>query len=230
VAAFAIPLAVPNGDAFLLWHCMGEDLNTCNSLNITGGEADLDSIVIDQPGTVACLMPTATITTLATFTGSSTTVTEAASSTYFEEIVPSATSEELLTMTESSTIIETVFSTYFSTLTWKSSNNWNSSASRTSIFRNSSMPTASIPFNSSSLTITPNSSLLTIPSQMQSSTQSLLTRPQPPATQPAVQSSSQSSLFETQSTSTASILRPSISMTILSSVASLLATSGSVCT
>ena len=62
-------------------------------------------------------MLTATKTTLATITGTSTTVTEAVALTYFKEIVPTTTIEEFSTLSDTSTtIIESVFSTYFLTL------------------------------------------------------------------------------------------------------------------
>ena len=116
-AEFTIPLEVPNGEAYLLWHCTGQYSPICNNIWITGGQDNLDSIVLDQNGTIACLVPTATMTTLATITGTSTTITEAISSTYFAELEPTATSEELLTITGSSTTsIESVYLTYFSTL------------------------------------------------------------------------------------------------------------------
>ena len=75
-AEFTIPSEVPNGDAYPLWHCTGEYSPTCNHIWITEGQDNLDSIVLDQTGTIACLVPTATMTTRATITGISTTTTE----------------------------------------------------------------------------------------------------------------------------------------------------------
>ena len=73
--------------------------------------------MLDQNGTIACLMLTAIMTTLDIITGTLTTITKAISSTYFAELELTTTSKELLTITGlSTTSIESIYLTYFSTL------------------------------------------------------------------------------------------------------------------
>jgi hypothetical protein len=152
-AEFTIPLEVPNGDAYLLWHCTGNDPPTCNHIWITDGQENLDSVVLDQTGTIACLVPTATMTTLTTITGTSAITTQDITLTYFEEIVPTATNEEVLTVTDSSTtMVESVNQTCFSTLISDSTTQSILTSTQTAPYSNGSDPSAPQTISNSTLT------------------------------------------------------------------------------
>ncbi|KAH8797850.1 hypothetical protein F5884DRAFT_149161 [Xylogone sp. PMI_703] len=93
-AQFNVPLDAPNGDAYIIWRCAGEGSRQCNHVSISNGRANPDTITYDQKGTIGCLVPTATFTTLSTVIASSSTLTElqliTAFSTSFSAVPPTA--------------------------------------------------------------------------------------------------------------------------------------------
>jgi hypothetical protein len=94
-----VPMEAPNGKAFILWfvyaqfyqidkkligycrRCAGQDTPTCSYAYIDNGWSNPDTIDLDQIGTIECLIPTATVTTLLTLIRSGTTVIETKLST-----------------------------------------------------------------------------------------------------------------------------------------------------
>ncbi|KAH6881118.1 hypothetical protein B0T10DRAFT_551397 [Thelonectria olida] len=69
IAQFTLPLAVPNGGAYITWDCEG-DITTCNHIVITNGNGNPDSVPLQQVGVVGCVPQSmaATATTLTTRT------------------------------------------------------------------------------------------------------------------------------------------------------------------
>ncbi|KUJ15591.1 uncharacterized protein LY89DRAFT_670721 [Mollisia scopiformis] len=82
VAEFTIPNEVPNGDAFVFWKCAGQS-PMCNQATMSGGTEDVENIVNELNGTIECLNPIATQTSISTSIGSSTTAFATLLSTLF---------------------------------------------------------------------------------------------------------------------------------------------------
>ncbi|KAH8787538.1 hypothetical protein F5882DRAFT_378045 [Hyaloscypha sp. PMI_1271] len=82
-AQITLPLEAPNGDTTIFWECAGGGAQTCSRVSIINGLADDGALVYEQQGSVECLVPTATLTTLATSISGSITVLNAIPTTLF---------------------------------------------------------------------------------------------------------------------------------------------------
>ncbi|APA09331.1 hypothetical protein sscle_05g041010 [Sclerotinia sclerotiorum 1980 UF-70] len=98
-AEISIPLEVPIGPATLLWQCVGQQATGCIRASLEGGSGNFDLLNIQQSGTVTCLMPTATYTSLLTITQQSTTMVSSIITTEF------ATEMDTTSSTSSSTLL-----------------------------------------------------------------------------------------------------------------------------
>lgn len=76
-AEISVPLEAPNGDVTVLWECAGGGVQGCSRLSIDGGSADIDDLIIQQTGTMECVVPVATLTTLTTSIRSTMTIVNA---------------------------------------------------------------------------------------------------------------------------------------------------------
>ncbi|KAJ8062045.1 hypothetical protein OCU04_009825 [Sclerotinia nivalis] len=98
-AEISIPPEVPIGPATLLWQCAGQQATGCVRVSLEGGSGNFDLLNIQQSGTVSCLMPTATYTSLLTITQRSTTMVSSMITTEF------ATEMDTTSSTSSSTLL-----------------------------------------------------------------------------------------------------------------------------
>ncbi|KAJ8067021.1 hypothetical protein OCU04_004401 [Sclerotinia nivalis] len=82
-AEIFIPLEVPVGPATFLWQCAGQQATGCIKVSLEGGSGNVDLLNVQQSGTVSCLMPTSTSTSLLTITQPSTTIVSSVITTQF---------------------------------------------------------------------------------------------------------------------------------------------------
>ncbi|RYP01924.1 hypothetical protein DL764_006019 [Monosporascus ibericus] len=81
VANFVLPKEVPNGEAYITWHCAGLT-PACNYAKVSGGLGN-PSMELQRQGTVGCVLEMLrTSTTFNTVTGPSSTLTEALSTVF----------------------------------------------------------------------------------------------------------------------------------------------------
>ncbi|KAF8847341.1 hypothetical protein BDZ45DRAFT_754998 [Acephala macrosclerotiorum] len=153
LANFTLPAQVPNGEAFILWKCAGQS-PMCNQAMISGGLEDSQNIVNDQFGTLECLIPIATQTTISTSIGSSTTATNSIVTTIFSTSNPisSGMSSSLITTPASSTASVTPASASSSTTSSGTSSGITSSGTTSSGTTSSSI--ASFVNSNSMVTLT----------------------------------------------------------------------------
>jgi hypothetical protein len=120
-AEFIIPREVPNGDANIIWKCADQSLPSCSRVTISGGTSDLDNIIFNKYGSINCLFPTATQTTLITATSGGTTITETDVLVEFSTTFPSSV-DLAITLSSSNTVDGTMVSNTFSSPPSQSSN------------------------------------------------------------------------------------------------------------
>ncbi|KAI1846583.1 hypothetical protein JX265_014033 [Neoarthrinium moseri] len=87
VVQFTIPAGVPNGDAFIEWHCGGTErpVLICNHILISEGLGSLDFHWLEQVGTAGCVSDTThTTSTVVTRTTGGSTVVETIATTITE--------------------------------------------------------------------------------------------------------------------------------------------------
>ncbi|KAH8807072.1 hypothetical protein F5884DRAFT_751659 [Xylogone sp. PMI_703] len=133
-AQIAIPPEAPNGPASVIWECAGGNTRSCVRLSIQGGTENFQALDPQQTGIAECVVPVATITTLATVTLSSTT-----------EISVLVTTElDTITATEKATSIKTTAAPCSTTSGSNTFTPIMSSSSRPSISTRNTGPTTSI--------------------------------------------------------------------------------------
>ncbi|KAM7204415.1 hypothetical protein V8F33_001717 [Rhypophila sp. PSN 637] len=90
LASFLVPLAAPNGDAYVAWQCAGQS-PSCSRVVISGGKGNNSAIEPQRNGTMSCIEQTFKTSTISTtVTGSSTTAVKT-----FLSVVTSLTTSQL---------------------------------------------------------------------------------------------------------------------------------------
>ncbi|RDL41159.1 uncharacterized protein BP5553_01138 [Venustampulla echinocandica] len=97
-AEIMLPSDAPNGVVTVLWQCAGKGTRSCSRLEIAGGPGNPDGLESHRNGTMECLVPTATFTTLSTSIRGTQTLVENVVGTEFSTstVLPSTPSSSLI--------------------------------------------------------------------------------------------------------------------------------------